>query len=545
MRTYVFSLLLFAAGIGIAQPGTTPKPKLVIGLVVDQMRWDFLYRFESKYGNDGFRKLVAEGYVCEYAQYNYVPTYTAPGHASIYTGSVPAVHGIIGNDWYDKASKAEIYCVTDTNFASVGTTSDEGRKSPHRMITTTWCDELKISNAGHSKVIGLAIKDRSAILPAGHSANAAYWFDGKSGKWITSSYYRKDLPAWLEKENERITQEKQAAANWKTLLALDAYAESTHDDAAWEYPYKNELKPVFPHELQAMLEKNADVLKSVPYGNTMTLNAARAAIEGEQLGRGQYPDILCLSLSTPDMVGHQFGPNAVEIEDLYLRLDQEMASFISWLDSKLGRDNFVLFLTADHGGANNASFLKSYDIPAGNVISKTFAQQVDEFLADEFDGRKLIAAITNQQVFIDHDSLDNDADEIAELKESLSAFLKTLPGVAAVVDLEELSETTMPSKYKTMIENSYHAQRSGDLYIVLEPAWMEDFVKGTTHGTQYAYDTHVPLIFFGGAVKAGKDYSAVNITDIAPTISQMLKIQEPNGCIGKPITGVLNGSGKE
>jgi hypothetical protein len=406
------------------------------------------------------------------------------------------------------------------------------------MLTTTIGDELKISNGSHSKVIGIAIKDRSAILPAGHSADAAYWLDSKTGKWITSTFYRNDIPQWLQEVNQRIVLDSNAA-KWTTLLSLDQYTESTHDNASWEWPYKSETEPVFPHNLKRETEKNPDVYKVLPYGNTMTLNAAKAAIEGEKLGNGKYTDMLCVSLSSTDMIQHQFGSNAVEVEDMYLRLDKDLSYFLTWLDTKFGRAGYVLFLTADHGGANNASFLKTYNIPAGNAISKTFSKLVDSFVQKNYGDQKIISLITNQQVYLDRIALNHDEARINEVKAKLVTFIKTIPGVANVVDLESVSGATLPERYKTLITNSYSPQRSGDLYIILQPAWMEDFLKGTTHGTQYAYDTHIPMIFFGGNIKAGKDYGDVNITDIAPTISALLKIQEPNGCIGKPVIGVL------
>jgi hypothetical protein len=515
------------------------KPKLIIGLVVDQMRWDYLYRYESKYTANGFKKLLAQGYSCENTQIPYVPTYTAPGHTCIYTGTVPAINGIIANNWYNKNIEKSIYCTDDARYTSVGDSSVAGKMSPVNMLTTSICDELKLATNFKSKTIGIAIKDRGAILPAGHSADGAYWYSGTSGRWITSSYYRKELPSWVKASNDSLAKNGKMNDTWKTIFELEKYHESTEDNVVWESPYKNEDKPVFVHNIKTLLDASPDILKALPYGNKMTLDFAKNAIRGEELGKDNITDFLTVSLSSTDYIGHQFGTNSVEIEDTYLQLDREIASFINYLDLTVGIGKYLLFLSADHGAAHNATFLQTNKIPAGNLMLDSMNRKVSDFVLREFKDSTLLFGIANQQIYLNHTAIKNDKEKLDNIKYKLSNFIKSIPGVMDVVDLSNINNASIIAELKTLIQNGYNAQRSGDLYIILNPAWMEDFTKGTTHGTSFKYDTHIPLVWYGWNVKPGKDYNTIYMTDIAPTIASMIQIQEPNGCIGKPILGLL------
>lgn len=515
------------------------RPKLVVGLVIDQMRWDFLYRYAAKYGANGFNRLLRQGYACENTQIPYVPTYTAPGHSCIYTGSVPGINGIIGNNWFNRNSGTTIYCTDDNSYQTVGDTTAAGKMSPHQLLTTTICDELKLATNFKAKTVGIAIKDRSSILPAGHTADAAYWFSGESGNWISSTYYCTALPKWVQKSNLNLAKNAKMNETWKTLLSLDRYQESTIDDASWESPFKNEKAPVFIHDVKELLDKNSEILKSLPYGNKMTLDFAKDAVIGEDLGKDAITDFLAVSLSTPDYIGHQFGPNSVEVEDNYLRLDKELESFLQFLDGKVGKNNYVLFLTADHGAAHNSAFLQNKKVPAGNMTSDSLKQKIRNYLTTQFQDSTLFLRLINQQVYLNRAAFGDQMDKLATVKLKLINYIKTIPGVMNVVDLEQLQSTTLVDELRTLIENGYNPQRSGDLYIVFNPAWMDDHQKGTTHGTSFRYDTHIPLIWYGWNIKKGKDYSPVRMSDIAPTLASLLRIQEPNGCVGQPILGVL------
>ncbi len=303
-----FYLFTFVA---TAHEKEVQRPKLVVGIVVDQMRWDYLYRYQEKYTADGLNKLLSKGYVCQNTQIPYVPTYTAPGHTCIYTGSVPAITGIVGNNWYDKNLNKNVYCTDDNQVKSVGDSSVAGIMSPKKLLVTTITDELRLATNFKSKTIGIAIKDRGAILPAGHSANGAYWFSGATGKWITSTYYRNDLPSWVQAENTKVASDKMMQKTWQTIMEIEKYHESTEDKVPWEAPYRGETEPVFEHQLEAELMKSPDLLRALPYGNTMTLEMAEAAIKGEEMGTDAITDFLTVSLSSTDYIGHQFGTNSV------------------------------------------------------------------------------------------------------------------------------------------------------------------------------------------------------------------------------------------
>lgn len=535
----IFILAIFLPLFLFSQNSKNKKPKLVIGLVIDQMRWDYLYRYESKYSKNGFKRLMNDGYSCENTQIPYVPTYTAPGHTCIYTGSVPALHGIIANNWFDKSIEKSVYCTDDEKYTSVGDTTAAGKMSPSRMLTTSICDELKLATNFKSKTIGISLKDRGSILPAGHSADGAYWFSGESGKWITSSFYRSNLPQWVIEANQKLAVDAKHYENWKTIMSLEKYHESTEDNVVWESPYKNESQPIFEHNIKSLLEKNSEILKSLPFGNKMTLDFAKDAIIAESLGKNNYTDFLAVSLSSTDYIGHQFGTNSIEIEDTYLQLDKEIESFLSFLDKKIGKGNYLLFLSADHGAAHNATFLNTKKIPSGNLIYESFNKKVRDFIIQEFKDSTILYGIANQQIYLNHKSILKNNLMVDKVKSKISTYLMSLQGIVDVVDLENAGSSHLQEYLKSLVINGYNAQRSGDLYFLMNPAWMEDFTKGTTHGTAYKYDTHIPLIWYGWGIKRGKDYSLVSMTDIAATLASMLQIQEPSGCIGKPIEGVL------
>ena len=299
------------------------RPKLVVGMVIDQMRWDYLYRYYNRYSSGGFKRLLNEGFSAENTFIPYTPTYTACGHASIYTGSVPAINGIVGNDWYDRDLNRNMYCAEDTSVSTVGSNTTAGKMSPKNLLVTTITDELRLATNFKSKVIGISLKDRGSIMPAGHSANAAYWYDGGTGDWITSTHYMSKLPTWLEDCNKIKLANKFYDKNWNTLYPIDTYTQSTIDNKAYEGKARGEESPSFPHPLKLYIGKNYDMIRSTPYGNTITLDLAKLAILSEDLGKGSATDFLAVSCSSTDYVGHQYGPNSIEAEDTYLRLDKD------------------------------------------------------------------------------------------------------------------------------------------------------------------------------------------------------------------------------
>lgn len=522
-------------------------PKLVIGIVIDQMRYDYLYRYWDKYGDGGFKRLLREGFNCQNTQYNYVPTYTGPGHASIYTGTTPEWHGIVGNNWYVRERESTIYTCEDTTVQTVGSTSLAGLMSPNLLLATTITDELRLWSNMRSKVIGICLKDRGSILPAGHIPNAAYWFDGATGNWISSTYYMQQLPAWVQNFNE-----KQLAANylhnsWDTYLPITDYYESLSDTQHFKNPFKNAPEAHFPYTLDTIKARglyNNDLIRATPYGNTFTVDFAIEALQAEKMGRGDYTDFLALSFSSPDYIGHQFGVRSIEVEDCYVRLDRDIERFLKFLDKYIGKKNVLVFLTADHGGAETPAHMQSLRIPAG-VISETQLQtELNEYFNHFYrtpDSLQWVSSVINQNVYFNH-ALAQAADVGIEDLEAMTVdLLEKIEGVVYAFDRRTL-RTALPNNMQVeRFRKGFHQKRSGDVVFMLEPAWFEGeyAVKGgTTHGSGYNYDTHIPLLWYGWRIKAGESARPVWITDIAPTLANFLHLMEPNAAIGTPISGL-------
>ena len=322
----------------------TERPKLVVGIVVDQMRWDYLYRYYDRFGNDGFRRLIDKGFSCENTFINYLPSYTAVGHATVFTGSVPALSGITGNGWIDQLTGKNVYCTDDSTVDGVGAAkAEDGKMSPRNLLVSTVTDELRLATNFRSKVVGVSLKDRASILPAGHLATAAYWFDDASANFISSSYYMKELPPWAVKFNESKRPEQLVANGWNTLYPINTYVQSDTDDRIYEGKLTGEKTPTFPHDMKNIYQKSKGSFRTTPFGNSLTIEFAQKAFDAYQLGRGEATDFLTINCASTDYVGHMYGPNSIEIEDTYLRLDKDLASFFQMLDSKLGRGNTLYF----------------------------------------------------------------------------------------------------------------------------------------------------------------------------------------------------------
>ena len=517
------------------------KPKLIVGIVVDQMRVDYLTRYESKFGEGGFKKLIKGGYFNKNANFNFVPTYTGPGHASIFTGSVPRVNGIISNDWYDKKIGKNMYCAQDETVTTVGSTSNAGKMSPRNMLTTTIGDEMRLATNMQAKVIGISQKDRASILPAGHTANAAYWYDGSNGAFITSTFYMQQLPLWVSAFNDKKLPEKYLSQDWTTLLPMASYSESLPDDNAFEGLFKGESKPVFPHKLAELKEKNKglNMIRATPFGNSLTKDFALEAIKNEQLGADAVTDLLSVSFSSTDYVGHQYGINAIEIEDTYLRLDKDLEELITYLEKNIGKDNFVIFLTADHGGAHNAAYLQSLKVPAGLIDEKGIEDAMKAHLKEVF-GDTLVMSFSNQQFFLNHTTLAKNKLKLKGVTMEAARYALTLEGVANAYSLYDVIASSQSNDMAlSRIYMGFNDVRSGDVILNYLPAYLDYGKTGTTHGAAYSYDTHVPLLWYGWKINQGSSYEPVNISDIAPTLSSFLDISFPNGCVGKPIGGLV------
>ncbi len=538
-RSSLFIVLLIVGFSScVHKPKVVDRPKIVIGLVIDQMRWDYLYRYYERYGNDGFKKLLKRGYNCQNTSVNYMPANTGPGHTCIYTGSVPSLHGIAGNNWIDNLTGEGVYCVDDKNVHLVGDKSGAPSFSPANMLTTTITDELRLATNQKSRVYGVAIKDRGAVLPAGHLANAAYWYSDKTGTFTTSTYYPNQNPAWLQAFNKRKAGDSLVKQGWKLLYSPDIYDQSTVDANNYEKAFKGEKAPVFPHVFDSLGDTDRyAILKSIPAGNTYSIMMAKACIDGEHLGMNKdVTDFLALSLSSTDYIGHQFAPNSIEMEDCYLRLDQDIASFLKYLDARFGKSGYLLFLTADHGGAHNASYLSDLDIPAG-VLYVNLAGDLNAYLKVQFGADSIVRGIVNYQVFMNTSQIEKTDYEVWEVKRSIIEWLNKRPEVSYAVDMNDMGKTPLPEPIRSLAVNGYNKKRSGEIQIILNPGWYDNGGKttGMTHGSWNPYDTHIPLIWYGWHIPKGETSKPVDMTDISATLATLLHIQAPNGCIGTPI----------
>ncbi|HEV2831275.1 MAG TPA: alkaline phosphatase PafA [Hanamia sp.] len=533
---------IFTSNFLLAQQGKKiQQPKLVVGLVVDQMRWDYLYRYQDRYSDGGFKRLLNDGFSCENTFINYLPSYTAVGHTVIFTGSIPAISGIVGNDWVDQLTGKNWYCTEDSSVQTVGASGNAGKMSPNNMLVSTITDELRLATNFHSRVVGVSLKDRAAILPAGHAANGAFWFDDASGRFITSTYYMKDLPDWAEKFNANGEPVKLLDKGWNTLYPLNTYTQSTADNVSWEGKFRGENAPVFPHDLKNIYKNDKGSIRSTPFGNTLTLDFAKAAVNGYNLGNGQATDFLTVNCASTDYVGHKYGPNSIEVEDTYLRLDKDFADFFRFLDQKVGKGNYLIFLTADHGAAHSIGFMQEHNIPANFLVSKKITTPLNEFLNQQFGVENLAPSFSNYHFSFDLKKINEQKLNYDAVKKAAVSFLQKQPGIQFAVDIDNIGSAPIPEPIKTKIINGYNTKRCGPVMIIPDAGWFSgsEGGTGTTHGSWNPYDTHIPLVFMGWGIKPGATNRYVRMSDISPTLAALLHIQMPNGNVGEVIGEVV------
>lgn len=487
---FLFLLLACAFTASMRADYQLERPKLVVGVVVDQMRWDYIYRYYDRFGEGGLRRLVGEGYNFENMHYNYVPTVTAAGHSSVYSGTTPAFHGIAGNNYYLNGKKT--YCCADTTVQTVGSKSKAGQMSPRNMMVTNLCDQLRLATDFESRVIGVSIKDRASILPAGHSANAAYWFDKSAGCFITSTYYMDKLPQWVVDFNKK---------NKKDL--------------------------------------NQDIAP-LPIGVTLTTRLAIAALDGEQLGHNPTgnTDILAISYSSTDYVGHSYGTRGEKTDEIYMTLDSELKVLFDALDQRIGKGNYLLFLTADHAGCHNAKFMNDHKMPGGVYKQSAMKNTLNQFYAEKYGIDRVISDFFQNQVFLNRQAIEKKGLKFADVCKEVANKLAEDSVVRYAVPFTEVGCSSLPPAIRDRVIMGYCPGRSGDIQVIALSGYMDyAYDQGTTHGAWNPYDTHVPFILMGWHVKHGFTNRPVFINDIAPTICAMLKIQMPTGCTGNPVYG--------
>ncbi|WP_111671313.1 alkaline phosphatase PafA [Algoriphagus litoralis] len=544
MRKLAALIFLLSAvqTLALAQ-SQTERPKLVVGIVVDQMRQEYFYRFGDRFGEGGFKRFTDQGFMMTNGHYNYIPTYTGPGHASVYTGTTPATHGVIANNWYVKQLGRAIYCAEDSTVTNVAGTPGNGQISPRNMLTTTITDELRFATSKRSKVVGIAIKDRGASLPAGHTGDA-YWYDDMTGDFMTSTYYYDSLslPKWVSGFNSKKIPDNYLKQTWNTLYPIKTYTNSIADNNDFEGPFVGKTTPTFPYNLDSLKADNGGygLISSTPFGNSLTLDFAMAAIEGEKLGQRGETDFLAVSFSSPDYIGHRFGPQSIEIEDNYLRLDQDLAKLFEYLDKTVGKDQYLVFITADHAVAEVPSYMVSENVPAGNFNSGMVMNQLKGFAMAMYGEGNWILNFSNEQVFLNKDLAREKKIDFAQMQRDIADFALRFKGVKEAYTAADMRNQEYTQNRPHLLQMGYNHKASGDVLLVLEPAWLAGGQRGTTHGSGYAYDTHVPIAFYGWKIKSGKSSTYTTVTDIAPTLSILLKTRMPNGTTGHPIKEVLD-----
>ena len=489
-RNLLVALLLGVIALqSFGKTGDGIRPKLVVGLVVDQMRWDYLYRFYDEYGEGGFKRMLNEGYSFENCQINYIPSITAIGHTSVYTGSVPSIHGIAGNDFMKDGHK--VYCCSDDAVQTVGSDTRNGKASPCNLLTTTIGDELKTATNWQSKVIGVSYKDRAAILPAGSSADAAYWFDGQALRFISSTYYMNELPEWVNKYNKTIDS-----------------------------------------------SKSRDDIQYSPYGNQIVEEMAKEAVGNEKLGQRGQTDMICVSFSCTDLTGHRYGTHHEKTHKMYVELDKQFADFFNYLDRTVGKGEWVAFLSADHGASNGILQNQAHKIKADGFYVDREEKALNEFLKQKYGVDNISKRIMDYKVVLNHEVVKQAGLDETEVKAAIVNYFKSRPGVLYAVDLDRAAEASIPSYIKEKIINGYNHARSGDVGIILQAGWYGvwgSIGEGTTHGCWNPYDCHIPFVLLGWGVNHGSSNREVHITDIAPTVCSLIHIQMPSGCIGQGV----------
>ena len=537
-RILVGIYMLFLASFACAQQ--TEKPKLIVGIVVDQMKQEYLWRFENDFGEGGFKRIMNNGFVSKNAHYNYSTTSTGPGHASIYTGTTPSVHGIVNNNWYSRKLKRGVYCAEDTSVTAVGGSARAGRVSPANLYSSTITDELKMFTQQKGKVIAMSIKDRGSALPGGHLSDGSFWYDSQTGNFMTSTYYMRELPTWVKNFNNQKLADKYLNETWSLSKNASAYTESGKDNSEYERGFRGKDTPTLPYNLAELRGQNGNfgMLPSTPWGNTILADLALASIEGEDLGEDNITDFLAVSFSSPDYIGHNFGPQSKEVQDNYIRLDMEIQRLLDALDAKVGEGNYVVFVSADHGVNENSVRMKNLGYQYDNYSSRAFNSYMEEALNQQFGEGDWIES-GGTDFFINQDLLAEKNLNAYDVQLFVAQKAMQFDGIYMAIPGIDLTRNSFSKSIQSLIQNGYHPKESGDVKMVLNPGWQGGGAQGTGHGNAWTYDTHIPVMFYGWGVNAGSTTREVHITDIAPTISMLMEMRLPSGATGEPVHEAL------
>lgn len=529
--------LLFCVLPSLSRAETT-QPKLIVSIIVDQLRHDYLERLEPHFSKGGFRLLMEQGAFLTGAHYNYAPTVTGAGHATYLSGSTPAGHGIIGNDWFDKRSRKPLNCVADLDVEGVGVEGIIGKRSPRNFIGSNFADELRLRY--NSRVVGASLKDRGAILPAGKKPRGAYWFDSHSGSFVTSTYYAAALPEWVRQFNAQKVPHAFLGKRWIHLLDPAIYQSPLSPPGA--STVGRDSPDVFAHTVRRSATEGLETIVPTPFGNELLIAFALAALEGEKLGTSAAPDLLCLSFSSPDACGHLYGPYSQEMEDIILRLDRQLEGFFAALDARIGLRNVAVVLTADHGVAPTPEYAAHQGLDGGRLDLMSLLGELSGKLAERFGPQRffLTPKTFEGQIYLNNESLH----EAGVAPEEVALFIRNWAlengNFVAAFTRSQLLDGRAPGPWGDKVLRGFHPARSGDVVLVFKPYTLPgNHTSGTTHGSPFSYDSHVPVLLYGSPFKPGRYADRVWITDIAPTLSAAFRVTEPSGCEGTPFVKVL------
>jgi len=534
----LFFCLVFAGEAFSIKPDKA-RPKLVVRIVVEQMRYEMFLRYWDRFEEDaGFKKLVDNGVLCKNTKLNYALTERAPGFATLTTGSNPSVHGIVSDYWFNRLSNKTEFAINDNQYQTVGTVELEEGFSPSNLLAGTLGDELKMLSP-KSKVFSIGLNPVSSIFGAGNTSDGAYWFEDKTGNWITSTFYRETLPEWVKDFNNKGLQDIYMKRQWETLMPDTTYISSLPDDNSTEEGFLLIYKNHFPYNLSLLKRKSNSYkyLKYTPFGNTYTKDFVHTLIRKEALGNDNHTDLLNVSFSASSYVNDLFGPRSMEMEDLYLRLDSQLEHLVNFLEKNVGKDEFLLVLTADRGCADTYEYRKSMKMPARNFKPKQGLSLMKSYLDIVYEKEQWIKSYTKRQLYLDHGLIDQHGYSHSEVEETISNFMVKKSGISYAVKASTLREGNFTEGLNHKLQQSFHPKRSGDIFLGLEAGSIE---QSESSGSSYNYHAHIPVIWYGKGIHSGNIHRRTKLRDIAPTISMLIDIPLPEASNGEPVWELLD-----
>lgn len=538
----LFSLFFSVLRLSAQGPYIPPeKPRLIIGIVIEQFRYDYLEQYWDRLGENGFKRLIHEGTYCKNAAYDYLLTQSGPGYATLSTGASPAVHGIVADRWYKSLSDEQVYCTQDPTVLPLGGSFENGLQSPVHLTSTTFSDELKLASNMKSKVLGVGMQDFTAIFPAGHNPDGVYWYDDASGTLMSSTYYADSLPDWVMDFNDRMIPLQYLGGQWDLSRDRDSYMHAGRDTSAYEKGFGDQSW--FPYDLDALSrtsvlsrKRKYDLLPHTPFADAYILDFAREAIRSEELGKDEVTDFLSVSLSASQWIGRRFGPHSLEMEDTFLRLDRMLGDFLDHLLAEVGKKNVLIYLTGAHGLAGIPEVMQEYGMPAGSFKPNQAILLLQSYLNALYSQGDWVKGYEGNQVFLNHSLIEDARLSLSEVQDKSARFMLQFRGIAQAIPSHVVESSYFGSGMMQKVQNGYDSRRSGDLTLVLEPAWVLENDYPTDHSSGYEYDAHVPLIWYGWTVNRSTINRKVYLRDVAPTLSHFCNVPLPNASTGEAVT---------